>query len=113
MTDKKTALLKVESWHSKIEFRNLKSDILAVLLEELAEDIFSCGVPFDIAREAMLLAGKKSYPLTFVVKRIYDTSPKKKYMTLIEFTKQWHDDIDTQAMRAFYMYYDIDTPVKV
>ena len=108
MFDKSKTKLLLERWAVSIKREDRKHDNMPGIFDDLASQLFSAGIEFDVAYLTMKAAAKEMYPVSETIKHVYARSPMKKMSSLQEFTKSWQESLDKSSLKAFYEYYDID-----
>lgn len=115
MSDKLRGKHILERWTVGIKREDKKHENMPAIFESLAGQLFAAGIEFETAYDLMKTSAKLMYPVPEVIKRVYASNPMKKFQTLMEFTKSWHESLDKSAIVAFYGYYDIEgsDPTKI
>ncbi len=107
MSDKMTAKHILERWNVSIKREDRKHENMQPLFEQLASQLFAAGVSFEISHDLMKQGAKSLYPTQETIKHVHGRSPARKFKNLVEFTRGWQESLDTAALEAFYLYYDI------
>jgi hypothetical protein len=107
MSDKIRAKQILERWHSNIKSEDKKSKNMPPLFDAIAYELFAGGIDFETAETTMKEAGKRMYPASDLVRAFYKNRSRGKDQTIQEFTKLWHESLDSAAMKALYDHFDI------